>query len=130
MPPRRASIGRLVDTVSDGDVTADVRLTCAGPQDVRVRGRERERPDRRDLHVVEDRLPMDPTVDSLEDAAGSRASVRDIEVARLANHGTHTVSFRADVPVVQLGEDVGRHAGLSDGGSGRRETQEDNSTER
>src|SRR6185295_13375146 len=51
--PRLAGVCRLVDAVADRDVAADERFAGAGPDDVRVRRRDRQRADRGHRLVVE-----------------------------------------------------------------------------
>src|SRR2546430_1756104 len=53
----------------------------AGPDDVGVRRRNRERADRGNRLVVEDRLPMDAAVSGLENTARSGAGVVDVGLA-------------------------------------------------
>ena len=56
--PGLAGVGRLVDALADRDVAADAGFAGAGPDDVRIGGRDGERADRLHRLAVEDRLPV------------------------------------------------------------------------
>ena len=92
--PRLAGIGREVHAAPVDDVVADVALARAHPDEVRVRRRERDRPDRGRRLVVEDRVPGVAPVGGLPHAARRRADVVDLRLA--GNAGDRRDSAAAD----------------------------------
>src|SRR5213078_421636 len=72
--PRLATVGRLVDAV------AARFLAGAGVQNLRVRRRDRQRADRSDASLVEDRRPGLSGVAGFPDAAAGRAEVIGVGV--------------------------------------------------
>ena len=105
--PRLARVHGLEDPFADRDVAPDARLTRARPHDARVGRRNRQRPDRGDRLIVEDRLPVDAGVGGLDNAARGGARVVDQRVTRHTGHRTHAVAGGADVPPAQLAVDIG-----------------------
>ena len=106
--PCLASVGRLVDPVSNRDVAADECLAGARPNDVRIGGRDGQRANRRDILVVEDRVPVRTVVGRLEDAARRRACVIDVRTAGDSGDGNNPVADRSDVAKLQLLVGIGR----------------------
>src|SRR5438128_2407675 len=79
--PRAAGVGGLIDSIADRDMTAYERLARSCPDDVRIRRRDCERTDRRDILTVEDRRPVNAAIGGLPDSAGRRARVVHIRIA-------------------------------------------------
>ena len=80
--PRLAGVGRLVDAVAHHVHVADrPGFTGAGPHDIRIAWRDRERTDRLRGLVVERRLPRQPAVGGFPHATGRRARVIDAGLA-------------------------------------------------
>ena len=73
--PGPAGVHRLVDAVARCDVAADVGLSGAHVDHVRVRLRHGNRSDRRDRLIVEDRAPGHTSVARFPHAAGRGGSV-------------------------------------------------------
>ncbi len=105
--PGLAGVGRLVDAVPLGDVASDERLAGPGPDDVRVRGGNGKRPNRRDGLAVEDRSPGSAPVGRLEDPARGGAHVVDVRVTRDSDDGDDPVPDRTDVAELEGREGVG-----------------------
>ena len=83
--PRAAGVHRLVDAVADHVAVANrPRFAGAGPDDVRIGGRDGERADRRHRHAVGHRHPADAAVGRLPHAARRGAGVIDRRIARHA----------------------------------------------
>src|ERR1041384_2321080 len=85
--PVLPGVGGLVDPPAHRDVAPDPRLAGAGPDDVGVGRGRRERADRGDRLVVEDRLPVDAAVAALPDPARCGAGVVGERIADDAGHG-------------------------------------------
>src|SRR6185295_9642675 len=76
--PGAAGVNRLVDPVADDIAVANrPRFASTGPDDARIGRRHGERADSRDRHAVGDRLPAQPAIGRLPDAAGRGAGVID-----------------------------------------------------
>ena len=108
--PCLSCIGRLVRTVSDGQVLVVISepdLTGSGPDDVGVGRRYGHLPDEGDFLVIEDREPGDAAVNGLVDAACRVSGVIDGGIAGNAGHGGDAVARGSDVAVFELVEDFG-----------------------
>ena len=104
-----AGVGRLVDAVARREGPA--RLIARSDVDgVRLGRRNRDRADRRDVDVVEDRLPCRAGVRRLPDAAFRRADVVGRRIARYAG-GRRDVARarRSDRAPTHLAEECGAH---------------------
>ena len=80
--PRRAAVVGAVEAAADRRAVARVALAGPDPDDLGRRRMHRHGADRRDLLVVEDRLPRQPLVLALPQAARRRAHVQDARVVR------------------------------------------------
>src|SRR6266446_5511699 len=79
--PSLAAVARAPDAVPDRDRVARPALAGADPDDLRVRGVERDRANRLDALLVEDGLERGAAVDRLPDAArGGADEQRDLAV--------------------------------------------------
>ena len=105
--PGLSRVGGTVDPVADRDVAANERFPGAGPHDVGIRGRHRERPDGGDRLFVEDRLPVNAAVRRFPDAAGCGAGVVGVRIAGDACYRGKAVSDGADVAVFELAQQHG-----------------------
>ena len=104
MRPRLALVVGPVDAIS--------RRLFSRPRvdDLRIGRCHRQRPDRSDPLLVEDRLPDSPRVRRLPDPATRRAEVVDIRIARHARHRAHTsTTKRADQPPMHCVQHVRIH---------------------
>jgi len=106
--PRFAGVGRLVDAIADRDVASDECLAGAGPDRVRIAGRNRQRANRLDVLIVEDRIPVGAGVAGFPDAARGRADVEDVRIARNPGDRDHAIADGSDVPELQRLVCVGR----------------------
>ena len=121
--PALAAVGGLPDAVSDGDVRADERLAGAGPDDLRIGGRDGESADGVDRLVVEDGPPGEPGVLRLPDPAGGRTRKVSEFVAGHARDGDGAVADRTDVAEAER-IDVLRGDLLSESRDGDRDENE------
>ena len=120
-----AGVGGAVDAVPHGERRADDEgFPGAGPHVAGVRGGDGQGADRGRILVVEDRLPVDPAVAALPDAARSRPEVDDIGVAPLAGGGAQPVPVGADGAPFEPSEEGGVDRDRLRGG-GSREGQEE-----
>ena len=87
--PCPASVRGAVHAVAVRDVRAHVGLARTDVENARVRGRDRERADRRDGLTVEDRLPGASGVPALPHAAADRAEVEVLGLSRHARDREH-----------------------------------------
>ncbi len=102
--------GRLVDAVAGVKVAADVRLTGTCIDDVRVRGRDRERADRiRDAWnlTVGDVRPAQPVIGALPNAALNATEIEEIRLVRHAgNRDRAAADVRPDAAPLQLADEL------------------------
>ena len=73
--PRLASVLRHPDAVARGRITANITLAAAHPDDIRIRGRDRNGSNRTAEVLVRRRLPGGAAVGGLEDAATHRSHI-------------------------------------------------------
>ncbi len=85
--PGPAGVGRFVDAVADREVGPLEALTARDVDDVRVRGRDGDGPDRARRLVVEDGAPGAAVVGRLPDAAVANAHVEDVGLRWDAGYG-------------------------------------------
>src|SRR5262249_49607875 len=78
--PGLAGVTRLVNPPPDRDVASDPSLAGAGPNYIRIRGRNGKRSDGSDRLIVKDGLPVDPSVSGLEDSARSGPGIVDVRL--------------------------------------------------
>ena len=79
------------------DVGAHVGFAGADVDDVRLRRRDRDRADRADVDVIEDRLPRAAGIVGSPDAAVHRAEIETLRIPRVARDGKHaSAAERAD----------------------------------
>src|SRR5689334_4391787 len=81
--PGLPAIARLEHAIALRDVGSHVRFAGADVDDARIRRRNRDRPNRPDLLIVEDRAPRPARIARFPDAAVHAAKV---EVLRLPRH--------------------------------------------
>ena len=105
--PGLSGIRRFIDPISMGDVAPDEGFPGSGPNDVGVRGGDRQRADGRDRLLVEYRLPVDAAVFGYENPPRSGPSITDIGIPGNPRYRTDPVSDRADMPVLELLEKLG-----------------------
>ena len=111
--PCLTRVGGFVDALPDGDVTPNLPLTGARPNDVGVDRRDRERPDRLDRLVVEDLIPMHTAISRLVDTARGRSDVVRRYVSRDSDRGGEAVTLRSDVPPLEARVTCGVRRALS-----------------
>src|SRR5205085_1461034 len=103
--PGLAGIERLVYAVAIGDVAARAGLAGADIDDVVIRVGDRDRSDRGDLLLVEDRLPGAPGVGALPDPTGHRTEIPGCRIPRHAAHRHHSAAAeRPDLPPFHAAE--------------------------
>ena len=108
MLPRRSIIHGLVNPIAIGNVGIDVIFSAADINDVRVRGRERQRPDRSHRLAVKDGFPCGAAVGRLPHATAIRAKVINGWITRNSRHGIYfTASKRANHPPLHPGIQIG-----------------------
>ena len=96
--PRLASVLRHPDAVARGRIAANITLAAAHPDDVRVRGRDRNGTDRAAEILVRRRLPGGAAVGSLEDATTDRSHVVLVgSLIRAGHRHRPTTAERADL---------------------------------
>src|SRR5690348_4861128 len=100
--PRPARVSGLVNAVAERVVgTNEPRLAGAGPHDIVRRGRDGERANRRDVLLVEDRLPGGAAVRGLPDAAVRRTRIDGHSIAGNAGDRSDAVPFGPERSKVQ-----------------------------
>ena len=87
MLPATASVGRLVDAISDGKIGPAKPLAAAHINDVRIRGSNRQCADRTGRLVVENRIPGTAVVGALPHSAVVRSHVEDVLPSRHTRDG-------------------------------------------
>ncbi|MXX78914.1 MAG: Uma2 family endonuclease [Gemmatimonadales bacterium] len=96
--PGLSRVGGLVDALTDGDVAPDLPLSRPRPDDVGVRGRDGERPDRLHRLVVEHLVPVHAAVRRLVDPARGRAHVVGVRLAGDPRRRAEAIPLGTDVP--------------------------------
>src|SRR5438128_1408909 len=81
MGPVLAGVGGFVDAVAGGHVAANVSLSRADVDDVRIGGRHGDGADRGNRLLVENRLPGEAAIAAFPDAAGRRGRVVSQRIA-------------------------------------------------
>ena len=120
-----AAVDGAVDPVPHGERRPDdERFSGAGPDLAGVRGGDGQGADRGGILVVEDRLPVDPAVAALPDAARSRPEVDDIGVPPLAGGGAQPVPVGADGAPLETTQVRGVQGNRLRGGGSRDQRQE------
>ncbi len=123
--PARTAVSALIYPVPETHAALAVVFARSHPDDLRIAGIDRDRPDRVGTLLVEDRLPGGPGVDRLPDAPRSRhqvPGVRFIPVDGQIVDPTREQS-RSDRPQSEPGQHLGRNS-CSALGQGARRTGE------
>src|ERR1700674_6053982 len=89
MLPGCPSIRGLLHAIPRGDVAIEVIFTGAHVNDVQARRRKRERSDRSNLFLVEDRVPDGATVRRLPHASAIRTEIINTGISWDACDGIH-----------------------------------------
>ena len=120
--PGGAGVGGLVDSVADRQIGTMQSFATADVDDVRIRGRDRDRADRAGRLLIEDRLPGAAVVVGLPHSAIHRADVEDIRLAGNAGDRARASAAKwADVAPMHLGEE--RRIDLLGGRRARKEKE-------
>jgi hypothetical protein len=82
MHPRRPRIGRAVNSIAYRKIRPMQPLAARNIDDVVVRGRHRDRPNRLGVLAIEDRLPRPPVVVRLPHPAVHLPDVKDVRLVR------------------------------------------------
>ncbi len=111
--PGLAAVGCLVNTISRGQVRANVRFAGTRVDNLRIGRSYGQRTDRSHVLTVKNRFPQHPGVGGLPDAAIHRAEIKRRRVAGNAGnrHGTSSTKW-PDQPPLQCTKEFERH-GLS-----------------
>ena len=105
--PGPAGVGRLVDAVADGEVGPLQAFAAGDVDDVGIRGRDGDGPDRARRLVVEDGMPGAAVVGRLPDAAVADADVEDVGLGGHAGDGPRAAgAVRADRAPAHLAEEL------------------------
>ena len=100
--PGFSGIHRLVNSLSDRNMAADIGLARSRPHDARIAGCNGQSSDGRNRLRIENRLPMDSTISRFENPTRRRANVIDICVSRKARHRDCAIANGPDIPVPNL----------------------------
>src|SRR5262249_20662670 len=88
-------------------MAANERFGRSRPYDGRGDLRDDERPNRRHMCSIKDRLPVDAAIGGREDASGGAANVVDPRIDGNSDHCGSAVAYRSDVTVLELSINVG-----------------------
>ena len=106
MGPRHACIGRLVDSIADGEIRPMQTFAAANINNVRIRRRNRDRANRSCRLLIKQRLPRAAIVGRLPH---STVHCADVENIRLAGNAAHRArppaAKRPDIAPLHLLQD-------------------------
>ncbi len=116
--PRLAAVDGLVDSVAEGNVAPDERLSGPGPDLVRVGRSDGEGAYRLGRLMVEDRSPVRSSVFRLPDASGAGSGEVNVRVVAVADDRAHAVALGSDEAPVESVEIFRRDRGGTAGALG------------
>src|SRR5689334_8211196 len=85
-------------------MAANEGFARAGPDQIRIAGRDGQRADGGNRLSIEDGRPMYTAVGAFEDASGGRAGIVDVRVAGHARRRDDAIADRTDIAILQLAE--------------------------